>query len=81
MLIGHLWTEAKTGLAIVENVLWSSVPAFLRKLNDVVLTECGESLPLDMAPIKIASWMGGDRDGTFSFIFNISIPSIRKNVL
>mmetsp|Transcript_28874 Transcript_28874/g.41145 ORF Transcript_28874/g.41145 Transcript_28874/m.41145 type:complete len:959 (+) Transcript_28874:68-2944(+) len=55
--------EAKTGLAIVENVLWSSVPAFLRKLNDVVLTECGESLPLDMAPIKIASWMGGDRDG------------------
>jgi phosphoenolpyruvate carboxylase len=55
--------EAKVGLAIVENVLWHSVPSFLRKLDDVVKEELKLSLPLDWAPIKIASWMGGDRDG------------------
>ena len=25
--------------------------------------ELGKSLPLDISPIKLASWMGGDRDG------------------
>ena len=25
--------------------------------------ELGKSLPLDVSPIKLASWMGGDRDG------------------
>lgn len=55
--------EAKAGLAIVENVLWNAVPDYLRKLDDVVQTELGRSLPLDVAPIKFASWMGGDRDG------------------
>jgi phosphoenolpyruvate carboxylase len=55
--------EARTGLAIVENVIWDAVPIFMRKLDDVVRHELGHSLPLDAAPIKFASWMGGDRDG------------------
>jgi phosphoenolpyruvate carboxylase len=55
--------EAKSGLAIVEKVLWYSVPNYLRKLDDVTKSLLGKSLPIDIAPIKIASWMGGDRDG------------------
>jgi phosphoenolpyruvate carboxylase len=55
--------EAKGGFAIVENVLWEAVPTFLRKLNDVVEKSTGSPLPLTIAPIKLASWMGGDRDG------------------
>eukprot|EP01035_Chromulina_nebulosa_P025049 gene25049-32656_t len=55
--------EAKAGLAVVESVLWTAVPSFLRKLDDVMKNECGQRLPLDCAPLKIASWMGGDRDG------------------
>lgn len=55
--------EARSGLAIVEEVLWHAVPTFLRKLDDVCTHELGQSLPLDIAPLKIASWMGGDRDG------------------
>jgi phosphoenolpyruvate carboxylase len=55
--------EAKSGIAIVENVLWHAVPSYLRKLNDVFVKEIGTSLPLTIAPIKISSWMGGDRDG------------------
>lgn len=55
--------EAKAGLAIVENVLWNAVPEYLRKLDDVVQAELGKPLPLHVAPIRFASWMGGDRDG------------------
>lgn len=55
--------EAKVGLAIVENVMWHAVPNFLRKLDDLLEVQLGSSLPLDQAPIKMASWMGGDRDG------------------
>lgn len=55
--------EARSGLAIVENVLWEAVPSFLRKLEDVAQNELDRRLPLDCAPIRIGSWMGGDRDG------------------
>lgn len=55
--------EARTGLAIVENVVWNAVPEFLRKLDDVVRKQLGRSIPLNAKPIKFASWMGGDRDG------------------
>lgn len=56
-------SEARSGLAIVETVLWTAVPNFLRKLDDVTKAKLNQSLPLNIAPIKIASWMGGDRDG------------------
>lgn len=55
--------EAISGLAIVENVLWQAVPSYLRKLDDCSREFLGKPLPLDAAPLKIASWMGGDRDG------------------
>lgn len=55
--------EARSGLAVVESVLWSAVPNFLRKLDDVCRVELKHALPLDFAPITMASWMGGDRDG------------------
>ena len=55
--------EAMGGLNIVENVLWHAVPSFLRKLDDVSQMELGKPLPLSVAPIRLASWMGGDRDG------------------
>jgi phosphoenolpyruvate carboxylase len=55
--------EAKAGLAIAETVLWNAVPMYMRKMDDVTTQILGQPLPLDIAPIKIASWMGGDRDG------------------
>lgn len=71
--------EARAGLAIVEEVLWDAVPSFLRKLDDAVVRLVGKSLPLDIAPIKMASWMGGDRDGnpnvTPAVTFEVSMMS------
>jgi hypothetical protein len=60
--------ESRSGLAVVEQVLWKALPSFLRKLDDVSRSVLGEPLPLSAAPIKMASWMGGDRDGEFSLL-------------
>jgi phosphoenolpyruvate carboxylase len=55
--------EAKGGLHILEQSLWTAVPTYVRKLSDSVRAVCGRELPLDATPIRFASWMGGDRDG------------------
>ncbi|QTF94189.1 phosphoenolpyruvate carboxylase [Halomonas sp. BM-2019] len=55
--------EAKWGFAVIENSLWQAVPDFHRDLDNLLLESAGERLPLDVAPIRYASWMGGDRDG------------------
>ncbi|WP_017430538.1 phosphoenolpyruvate carboxylase [Vreelandella jeotgali] len=55
--------EAKWGFAVIENSLWQAVPDFHRDLDNLLLDTAGERLPLDAAPIRYASWMGGDRDG------------------
>jgi phosphoenolpyruvate carboxylase len=55
--------EAKWGFAIIESSLWYAIPRFVREMHRVVLDSLGQNLPLDFAPIKIDSWLGGDRDG------------------
>lgn len=55
--------EAKWGFATIETSLWHAMPACLRELDAVMLEFFGERLPLAAAPIRIGSWMGGDRDG------------------
>ncbi|SEE75790.1 phosphoenolpyruvate carboxylase [Pseudomonas anguilliseptica] len=55
--------EAKWGFAVIEHSLWHAIPNVLRKANQVLHSATGLHLPLDAAPIRFASWMGGDRDG------------------
>ncbi|MDO8266688.1 MAG: phosphoenolpyruvate carboxylase [Moraxellaceae bacterium] len=55
--------EAKWGFTAIEQTLWKAVPQFLREFDAVLLEYTGEHLPLDMSPVRFASWMGGDRDG------------------
>ncbi|KAK3263573.1 phosphoenolpyruvate carboxylase, partial [Cymbomonas tetramitiformis] len=55
--------EARGGLYIVEQSLWTSVPAYLRRLSSALKKHSGKPLPLDAVPLKFGSWMGGDRDG------------------
>lgn len=55
--------EAKWGFAVIENTLWYAVPDFIRELDERLDSELGIKLPIDAAPVKIGSWMGGDRDG------------------
>lgn len=55
--------EAERGTMVVETVLWEAVPQFLRRLDATMEASLGKGLPLESAPIRFASWMGGDRDG------------------
>ncbi len=55
--------EAKWGFAVIENSLWQACPEFLRTLDKSLTDATGQGLPLQAAPVTIASWMGGDRDG------------------
>ena len=55
--------EAKWGFAVIEHSLWYAIPRVLRKADQVLHSATGLHLPLDAAPIRFASWMGGDRDG------------------
>ncbi|RMS03253.1 Phosphoenolpyruvate carboxylase, partial [Pseudomonas coronafaciens pv. garcae] len=55
--------EAKWGFAVIEHSLWHAIPNYLRKADHALFSATGTHLPLDAAPIRFASWMGGDRDG------------------
>lgn len=55
--------EAKWGFAVIEHSLWHAVPNYLRKADHALHAATGFHLPLEAAPIRFASWMGGDRDG------------------
>ena len=55
--------EAKWGFAVIENSLWQALPNVLRQTDQALKRSTGLHLPLDVAPIRFASWMGGDRDG------------------
>ena len=56
--------EARGGLVAIEQAIWDAVPSFLRHLDQALRTHAGGlGLPLDAAPIRFTSWMGGDRDG------------------
>ena len=55
--------EVRGGLIVFEQSLWQAVPAFLRSVDTALQQVAGRGLPLDIAPLRFGSWMGGDRDG------------------
>jgi phosphoenolpyruvate carboxylase len=55
--------EANAGLLVFEQTLWEALPRYARLLDELLQQHAGEGLPLDVAPIRFGTWMGGDRDG------------------
>ncbi|WCD79266.1 phosphoenolpyruvate carboxylase [Pseudomonas solani] len=55
--------EAKWGFAVIEHSLWHALPEFIRQTDRTLHAATGLHLPLTAAPVRFASWMGGDRDG------------------
>ena len=55
--------EVRSGMAVFEETIWNAVPEFCRSLDRTLRKVTGRGLPLDVAPIRFGSWIGGDRDG------------------
>lgn len=55
--------EARWGFAVIERSLWQAVPRMLRHVDNTLREAGAGPLPLTAAPVRFASWMGGDRDG------------------
>jgi phosphoenolpyruvate carboxylase len=55
--------EVRSSLIVFEQSLWDAVPRFLRGIDRALLAATGRGLPLDAAPVRFGSWIGGDRDG------------------
>jgi phosphoenolpyruvate carboxylase len=55
--------EARSGLVVLEQSVWTVVPRVLRELDQTLTENCGRGLSLDAAPLRFGSWIGGDRDG------------------
>jgi phosphoenolpyruvate carboxylase len=55
--------EVRAGLVVFEQTIWDAVPTYLRALDRALSAETGRRLPLDAAPLRFGSWIGGDRDG------------------
>jgi phosphoenolpyruvate carboxylase len=55
--------EVRGGLIVFEQSLWHAVPAFLRSVDAALRHVTGRGLPLEAAPLRFGSWIGGDRDG------------------
>jgi phosphoenolpyruvate carboxylase len=55
--------EAKGGLTVLEQAVWHALPVWLRRVDGALRQHTGRGLPLEAAPVRFGSWMGGDRDG------------------
>lgn len=59
--------EMRAGMSYFHETIWKGVPKFLRRV-DTALKNIGinERVPYNAPLIQFSSWMGGDRDGTYS---------------
>jgi phosphoenolpyruvate carboxylase len=69
--------EAKGGLTVLEQVVWHALPVWLRRLDAALREHTGSGLPLEAAPVRFGSWMGGDRDGNPNVTAKITLQCHR----
>eukprot|EP00210_Caulerpa_lentillifera_P009658 g9214.t1 len=55
--------EMRAGIASFIDVIFPTLPNFLRRLDSSLMSIGQPRIPLDHALFKFGSWMGGDRDG------------------
>jgi phosphoenolpyruvate carboxylase len=55
--------EVRSGLIVFEQSLWHAVPRYVRSVDRALIASTGRGVPLEAAPVRFGSWIGGDRDG------------------
>ena len=56
-------TKCAAACIVFEQSLWDALPRYLRSVDRALRASTGRGLPIDAAPIRFGSWIGGDRDG------------------
>ena len=69
--------EAKWGYAVIEHSFWNAIPQLWKGLDQLLFERTGTNLSITSTPVKIASWMGGDRDGNPNVTANVTDEVIR----
>ena len=64
--------EVRAAFAVFERTIWQALPEYLRSLDRALVQATGRRLPLDAAPIRFGSWVGGDRDGNPSITAEVT---------
>lgn len=68
--------EVKTGLYFVDSVFWEILPQLYADLDEA-LAEYYPGLRVEHAWLRIASWMGGDRDGNPNVTREVTAETLR----
>ena len=68
--------EVRTGLYFVESVFWSALPAIYADLDQALASHYPEAVsPPNW--LRLASWMGGDRDGNPNVTHKVTAETLR----
>ena len=68
--------EVRTGLFIIDEVLWTLLPQINRELNRA-LAHHYPGLSAEGAWLRLASWIGGDRDGNPNVTVELTAETLR----
>src|SRR5258706_2163464 len=68
--------EVRTGLYFVDSFFWNTIPIIYRDLEKA-LEQNYPGLTAPHAWLKLASWIGGDRDGNPNVTFEITAETLR----
>ncbi len=68
--------EVRTGLYFVESVFWEILPKIYAAM-DAALAEHYPGLSANRAWLRLASWMGGDRDGNPNVTREVTAETLR----
>ncbi|GAB4470056.1 MAG: phosphoenolpyruvate carboxylase [Anaerolineales bacterium] len=68
--------EVRTGLYYIDNVFWNTLPKLYEDL-DLALAEHYPGLRNDRPWLRLASWIGGDRDGNPNVTPEVTIETLR----
>jgi phosphoenolpyruvate carboxylase len=68
--------EVRTGLQFVESVFWDALPGIYDDLSDALTSHYPEVDP-PSSWLRLASWMGGDRDGNPNVDHKVTAETLR----
>ncbi len=68
--------EVRTGLFIIDEVLWTLLPQMYRELNRA-LADHYPGLSAEGTWLRLASWIGGDRDGNPNVTIGLTAETLR----